>query len=1017
MSTTKTVATIATLVGGVVLAATSASAALMLPTQSCAYTFSTNMRVGSRSEEVRNLQKVLNMYPQTQVAASGVGSMGMETNYFGPATRNAVNKFQELNAQDILSPIGATRGTGNVYSMTRAVLNQVCKGSTSNNGNNNGGTTPVVNGSVMVSLTTNQPSQVIVSGQAAAKLADFTFTGNGNVNMVKLMRTGVSNNATLNNVYLYDGAQRLTDSASVLADGSITFNSNSGLFSVNGSRTVSVRADIAAGVSGQSVGVMLSSYTVAGSQPSTVALAGNNQPVANVTLASTTFNGTGNVAAQSINAGQMNTTVWTQNLTVSTRAVKLHSMTFKMIGSAPMDSLANVSLFVDGTKVGTASSFDMNGRATVDLTSSPLMLNTGSHTVDLRADIVKGSNRSFTISIENAADIRIEDRDVPNAFITSWNQTTSAYVTMLSAGLITINTGNLTINLDPAFNATQVVGGATNVEVGRFQFKAYGEDVKVLSLAVLPVLTSTTPAAAGLNNLSLYVNGGQVGSSYNWTSGNYTFSNLGGSLQIPAGQAVTVTVKADLVTTGNVNYTAGSVGVNLVAGSNNAQGMTSNNTVSTGAATGKTLSLVSGTASFGTANGFNPQTINQNTNNVKIGSFTLQSSNADSLRVTNLSVALTSAVANVALTSITNLTVKDGSTVIGTPVGNVSATNNFSTNITLPMSGAKTFDVYADIGSAANSSTTQASMTATYNGVTNTSSLTSTAPGVAMTVNTAVLASGVPAVNSTPVAQYVAPGTREFATFNVKSTNGQSVITKLTFNVVATGINSITVGGVTKGLISGATTTTVDGLNITVPNNNSGVSIKVDGVMSAVGNNAVTSGGTNLIALVGAEYTSGNTTTNITLAATSTTATLVASMPTAVKGTGGFNISSAATLAKVGTISVTANASGDINLTALPVNIGMPAGATISAVELKEGNSLIAGSCTPVANTVCTFSTVNRVTAGLTKTFDVYATYAAATPNSGNSSVNAGPALSFLWDDTNVTAGSLTGTLVPNYGN
>ena len=159
------------------------------------------------------------MYPQTRVAVTGAGSMGMETTTFGSATRAAVNKFQELHPSDILSPIGAVRGTGNVFALTRAVLNQICAGGSVVTNPTNPGT--VVNGSVTVSATAGQPNQVIVAGQAAARLADFTFTGNGNVNMVKLMRTGISNNNTLTNVYLFDGANRLTDSASVLTDGSI----------------------------------------------------------------------------------------------------------------------------------------------------------------------------------------------------------------------------------------------------------------------------------------------------------------------------------------------------------------------------------------------------------------------------------------------------------------------------------------------------------------------------------------------------------------------------------------------------------------------------------------------------------------------------------------------------------------------------------------------------------------------------------------------------------------------------
>ena len=92
------IATGVAVIGGIVAGAVSASAALNLPTMSCAYTFNTNVKLGSRGADVMNLQKVLNMYPgQTMVAESGAGSPGIETSTFGPATRAAVNKFQALH--------------------------------------------------------------------------------------------------------------------------------------------------------------------------------------------------------------------------------------------------------------------------------------------------------------------------------------------------------------------------------------------------------------------------------------------------------------------------------------------------------------------------------------------------------------------------------------------------------------------------------------------------------------------------------------------------------------------------------------------------------------------------------------------------------------------------------------------------------------------------------------------------------------------------------------------------------
>ena len=82
--------------------------------------FNRGLRIGLSGEDVRNLQKVLNMDPSTRVASSGPGSFGNETNYFGHATQNALIRFQEKYKEEILIPVGLEKGSGFLGENSRA---------------------------------------------------------------------------------------------------------------------------------------------------------------------------------------------------------------------------------------------------------------------------------------------------------------------------------------------------------------------------------------------------------------------------------------------------------------------------------------------------------------------------------------------------------------------------------------------------------------------------------------------------------------------------------------------------------------------------------------------------------------------------------------------------------------------------------------------------------------------------------------------------------------------------------
>ncbi len=88
--------------------------------------FTGTMSQGASSAQVMALQQFLNSVPGIQVAASGAGSPGMETMFFGPATRSAVVAYQNMYAAEILTPLGLTAGTGFVGAATVSHMNQLC---------------------------------------------------------------------------------------------------------------------------------------------------------------------------------------------------------------------------------------------------------------------------------------------------------------------------------------------------------------------------------------------------------------------------------------------------------------------------------------------------------------------------------------------------------------------------------------------------------------------------------------------------------------------------------------------------------------------------------------------------------------------------------------------------------------------------------------------------------------------------------------------------------------------------
>jgi hypothetical protein len=202
---------------------------------------------------------------------------------------------------------------------------------------------------------------------------------------------------------LFEGATRLTDAASV-SNSRITF-AGSNVFTVNGMRNISVRADIAGSTAGQTVGVKLSSLTIGTGSASALSISGNLHSIANATLASVAV-GAPTPSAATVDAAA-GVTAWQSTFTVGTRDVVMNRLSVRNIGSIESSAFNNLKLYFDGVQVSSVSAVDSNGYATFSGFSKTL--GTGSRVIKVTADVIGGSSRTLTLSLRSASDLGLVD--------------------------------------------------------------------------------------------------------------------------------------------------------------------------------------------------------------------------------------------------------------------------------------------------------------------------------------------------------------------------------------------------------------------------------------------------------------------------------------------------------------------------------------------------------------------------------------------------------------------------------
>lgn len=597
-----------------------------------------------------------------------------------------------------------------------------------------GGTADAGTG-VTLALASDTPASATVitnltlttgNGQAVVPFTKVNFTasadGDVKVTNLKFKRTGISADADVESLYLYDGATRLTAEASVSSN-MVTFNNASGLFTVTKgtTRSITLKGDMLfSAFPGKTIGFSLiaasdvttNGAAVSGSFP----MAGNLMSTANATdLGKLVVTNNFPTAPQTVDPDTKEAEVAKFSFIGSEQALSVEKIVLTEIGSVQKDDLANFKLLDPaGTIIGEVASMTDSYEVIFDLSAKPYVMAKGTTKIlSLRADIVKGSTRTFYFSIQNKYDILVKDTSY-GVYVQPYSAgsfTPAAPASATPANVFTINSGSLSINRQNTAPTGNVTLDGANVVVGEWDFRASGEDMKVKDLTAVATLTGLR--RGGLDNGKIYVDGAQIGSTKDLTNANsdatgdeVTGWGFGSSFIVKAGVTAKVQVIADIKTATSTSFSGNeTITVSLAAAASAIQRMSSlsyQDVIVAVPGTAAVLNVSAAGIAVSKYSGYGNQTVVSGTNNVRLGSFVIGAGSSEGVSVSSVTVAFTYNALNSA--TVTNMYLKDNAT--GATLGavkNVPGTSNIysiSPNISLAVNGSKLIDLYGNIKSS-----------------------------------------------------------------------------------------------------------------------------------------------------------------------------------------------------------------------------------------------------------------------------------------------------------------------------
>ncbi|MFA5358317.1 MAG: hypothetical protein WC310_00665 [Patescibacteria group bacterium] len=409
-----------------------------------------------------------------------------------------------------------------------------------------GGTATVGTGALTVSLASGNPGAMTVPTKASGvELLRINLTAGSTASALTELtvhRTGVGSVSDFANLYLYDGATRLTSGRSIgSSTNDAVFTNLNVAVAANTTKTLMVKGDIATSPTASDVhyfevsnaAAVVGAASVAGTFP----VKGNAITIGNQAVSTATIT-KGTTPASPI-IGQTGATLSEFKIAAGSHDLELTQIALTQAGSTSNSNLANLKLYANDVLV--ASSASMTGDKMIFVLDSAYTIPQGiTRIFQVKGDISGRSGYTVRTYVEYAIDVVISDKtygigayvDISTSGTFDGSSTGTKYIEVTSKG------GKVTVAFNGPLKA-DVAKGTQDVEFYKFSMTAADQAVEVKTI--------------GFTIAKLSTGNGKVKGSTNNTFTDLKITDLTAGKTIMGPKEYVVS--ADATTTGEVSFT------------------------------------------------------------------------------------------------------------------------------------------------------------------------------------------------------------------------------------------------------------------------------------------------------------------------------------------------------------------------------------------------------------------------------------------------------------------------------